>query len=222
MKLNSKEKEKIIERYTSRFNEYGYSPKTLGWGKGGRQGIRFEVLTSPVDPSALTSVLDVGCGFADYYDFIKERGFCGAYTGVEVVGVLADKARELHPEAEIIDDEFMGVDKDGGYDLAIGSGIFNARCHEDMEGYVKETLEKMLELSSVVAVDFMSTHVDYMQEGAYHADPSAMMTTARSLTKRFVLRCDYMPYEFALILFKDDEIGEDNVFTGCNVGGGSR
>ena len=37
--------DKVKERYTQRYNEFGYSPKTLGWIKG-KQNIRFNSLTS--------------------------------------------------------------------------------------------------------------------------------------------------------------------------------
>ena len=214
MKLNKKEKEKIIERYSKRYAEEGYSPATLGWGKGGRQHIRFGLLAGFTDIENTRSVLDVGCGFADFYEFISKKGFKGDYVGVELVDVLAKEALNRHPEIEILEEDFLSTDITGSFDLAIASGLFNAKCHDDMYGYIEKALKKMLSVSKLVAVDFMSTHVDYQQELAFHADPEKLIKVASSLTKRFALRHDYMPYELALFLYADDVIAEDNVFSG--------
>jgi SAM-dependent methyltransferase len=213
LKLSKEEKNKIIDRYTRRYREQGYSPATLGWGKGGRQDIRFNVLAGVTDLTNVGSVLDVGCGFADFYEFIKARGFKGKYVGVELVNVLAEEARKKNKDIEIIEGDFLSIDIHGKFDLSIASGIFNAMCHRNMYQYIKESLKKMLNFSKLVAVDFMSTHVGYQQDVAFHSDPKEIIDIAKSITRRFIVRYDYMPYEFALFLYKDDSISEDNIFS---------
>ena len=48
-----------------------------------------------------STVLDVGCGFADLYGFLKERGWCGRYTGIDIVPGLLSTARERNPEFDL-------------------------------------------------------------------------------------------------------------------------
>src|SRR5262245_24196622 len=126
MPLSPSEQEAVIRRYSGRFAEHGYSPKTLGWDKG-KQDIRFAVLTSQYDFSG-KRVLDIGCGFGDLNRILQQR--CGTnyqYHGVDIVPVLIEKARELYPAGhvrfsieDILNDSFCGQ-----YDYAIASGVFN-------------------------------------------------------------------------------------------------
>jgi 2-polyprenyl-3-methyl-5-hydroxy-6-metoxy-1,4-benzoquinol methylase len=71
MPLPPQEQEAVVQRYSRRFAEHGYSPKTLGWDKG-KQDIRFAVLTSQYD-FAGKRVLDIGCGFGDLNRTLRAR-----------------------------------------------------------------------------------------------------------------------------------------------------
>jgi SAM-dependent methyltransferase len=222
MKLSEKEKEKIVKRYTERYQKFGYSPAALGWGKGGRQDVRFGILTSFVDLRKTDSILDVGCGFADLYDHVRSRGFRGRYVGVELVEPLAEEASRRHRDIEIIRGDFLKLKLKGKFDLAVASGVFNARCSSSMYAYIKASLSKMLGCAKLAAADFMSTYVDYRNEVAFHSDPKKIMDVARQLTRRFVMRYDYMPYEFSLFLFRDASIRANNVFQGYAGSGAGR
>ncbi len=48
MKLSKTDLDATISRYSKRYQQYGYSPRSLGWDKG-KQELRFEVLTSLYD-----------------------------------------------------------------------------------------------------------------------------------------------------------------------------
>ena len=58
----------------------------------------------PVYPRRLNSVLDIGCGFADFYHFLRSRGFNGQYLGVDIVPEFVSLAKESIkdcPNAEV-------------------------------------------------------------------------------------------------------------------------
>jgi hypothetical protein len=63
-----------------------------------------------------------------------------------------------------------------------------------------------------VCVDFMSTEVDFRKPGSWHTDPCWALREAYKLSRRVMLRQDYMPYEFSIIIFKDADISSRNVF----------
>ena len=42
--LSNYDREQTINRYNKRFKEFGYDPKSLGWGIKGRQKERFKIL----------------------------------------------------------------------------------------------------------------------------------------------------------------------------------
>lgn len=204
-----------VTRYEERLRRFGYSPMTLGWGKSGRQAIRFSVLAEAALSDPGMSVLDVGCGFGDLYDFLAANGWRGDYTGVDIVPGLLEVARERHPALAFHElDASVSLGTLPAHDLVVCSGGLNARLrHGDNEAHVRTMLTAMFEAAArIAACDFMTTHVDFRHEDAWHTDPAWAFGLALSLTRRAVLRADYMPYEFALILFKDDRIDDDNVF----------
>ena len=53
-------------------------------------------------------------------------------------------------------------------------------------------------------MDFLSDKVDYQHEHTFHNAPEAVLAFAYGLTRNIVLRNDYMPFEFSILLLKDD------------------
>ena len=65
---------------------------SLLWASPETQSIRFEAIERLADLGG-KSVLDVGCGRADLYDFLHARGIQVAdYIGIEAVPALAEAA----------------------------------------------------------------------------------------------------------------------------------
>lgn len=206
---------RYIERYEGRLKEFGYSPQTLGWGKNGRQEVRFSVLAEPILRMPESSVLDVGCGFADLYDYLAAHGWRGTYHGIDLVPGLVDVARERRPGVRVEVADIAELSGDGAYDFVCASGIFNARLEaDDNAAHIERSVGRMFALSRVAAcVDFMTTYVDFQHPTAWHTDPCWALGMARRLSARFVLRSDYMPFEYALLLYRRDEWSPRNVFT---------
>ena len=205
----------FIKRYEKRLKETGYSPETLGWGTNGRQEVRFSVLAELALREAGSSVLDVGCGFGDLYDFLKLHGWRGHYTGIDIVPGLLEVGRERHPGLDLreadITDSTVSFNQ---YDFVISSGVFNAALPSGRnDAHVEAALRRMLQLCrEATCVDFLSSYVDFQKPGAHHTDPCWAFALAMSITRRVMLRDDYMPYEFSMFLFRDDSVSERRVF----------
>lgn len=212
--MKHEDKQDYINRYTDRLNIFGYSPETLGWGKNGRQDIRFSVLSQPILQLPDCSVLDVGCGFADLYTYLLNNGWNGRYVGTDLVPSLLKVAKERKPNIELYNYDIEEAKTLGKFDFVVASGIFNAKLNNtDNKNHIVHTLTNMLEIAqNMVCVDFMSTYVDFQKEGSWHTDPAWLINQLNMLTKRFSLRYDYMPFEFAVFLHKDDFINSINTF----------
>ena len=89
--------EETINRYCERLKIFGYDPRTLGWGDREQQHYRFaQTLAGPVDFKART-VLDIGCGFGDYRNFLQEVGISvAAYKGWDLNADLINEASRRH------------------------------------------------------------------------------------------------------------------------------
>jgi SAM-dependent methyltransferase len=212
--MDKKDRQIYKERYGSFLKQYGYSPEALGWGKKGRQEVRFSILARHILRHLDASVLDVGCGFADLYRYLKKYHWNGKYTGLDIVDELLNVAREIDPALDLRNEDIAEAEDLGKYDFVVASGIFNAKLmYEDNERHISNTLSRMFDHAGIAAIaDFMSTYVDYQKEGAWHSDPANVIGYARKLSRRFILYYDYMPYEFAMVIFKDDLVSNENVF----------
>lgn len=215
--LPDEDRRATIERYTSRYREHGYSPKSLGWDKG-KQDVRFSVLTSQYD-FAGKSVLDVGCGFGDLNRILRKKCLDDyAYVGIDVVPDLIAEARSRYVGKEInfIVGDFLEVDLADKFDYVVASGIFNHRLrHADPYDLIEAAIAKALSVSrDGLAFDFLSDKVDYRLEHTFHSSPEKVLSIAYKFSRNIVLRNDYMPFEFSLFIFKDDSFArEDTLFS---------
>jgi ubiquinone/menaquinone biosynthesis C-methylase UbiE len=218
--LNEADRKAYIQRYEGRLREFGYSPEALGWGAHGRQPVRFGVLAEPALRRPQGTVLDVGCGFADLYDFLGEHGWHGQYTGIDIVPGLLAEARKRHPDLDLREADITADAASlPACDFVLASGVFNAALAKaDNETHIQTALRAMFGLARVaVTVDFMSSYVDFQKPGSWHTDPGQALAWAKKISRRVALRHDYMPYEFALFIYADDTVSEQNVFCGHEI-----
>ena len=219
MKLGLTDKKTVINRYTERFHEFGYSPKTLGWDKG-KQPLRFSIL-SKIIPSVSTSfsIMDIGCGFGDLYAFLSNsHAAMFQYYGIDIVPTLIQEGESRYPQNNVkfFCGDFLDVPFDLHIDYCIGSGLFNFKLTEDDNyEYIENIIKKAFEISEIgIAFDFLSDQVDYKYELTFHSNPSKILTIAYKYTRNVVLRNDYMPFEFALYMYMDESYQkEDTIFS---------
>ena len=211
--MDKQSKHKYIDRYEGFLRKFGYSPKALGWGKSG-QNIRFSILCADVICDPTSCVLDVGCGFADLYEYLIQQGWHGTYVGIDIVPGLIEVAQSRHPDLELHLVDLLDFSCKIPFDYVIASGIFNIGWEsKDNREYIQQSLQKMFTMAKVaVCVDFLSTYVDYQHSTAWHTDPAWAFAVGKSLSKRVALRHDYMPYEFALFIYRDDMVTTRSVF----------
>lgn len=208
-KMNIDEVERTVKRYDQRYKEFGYSPKSLGWGSG-KQDIRFEVLTSQYDFNQ-KSVLDIGCGFGDLNLHLSSQFHDYEYTGCDLYENFISEGQKRFPHAKFICGDFLQIENLPTYDWAVASGPFN-HVFENGENY--EFIQNvMLKTFSLVkdgfSFDFISDKVDYKENHIFYAAPETILSFAYSLSRNVVLRNNYMPFEFSIFVFKDNSFSKE-------------
>lgn len=214
--FTQKDIDSVIERYTERYNEFGYSPKALGWING-KQDIRFNILTSQYNFEN-KHVLDIGCGFGDLIKAVSKKANAFQYTGVELVDALFTEAKNRYQGDNIhfVKQNILELNTDIIYDYAISSGIFNHKISENNNyEFIEQVIKKALSISKDgLAFDFLSDKVDFIKyDYTFHSSPEKILAIAYKYSRNVILRNDYMPFEFSLFIFKDDSFyKEDTVF----------
>ena len=215
--MPTEDKEIVIDRYSKRFQKFGHSPKTLGWDKG-KQDLRYHVLFEEFDIEN-KSILDIGCGFGDANKLLKSKNKNYTYLGIDIVENLIEEAKKTYTKDKNIDfilDDFLKVNLYKEYDIVVSSGVFNFKLQGgDNYMFINSFMQKAFKLAKDgIAFDFLSDKVDFQYEHTFHSSPSKILDMGYKLTKNIILKNNYMPFEFAIVMFKDETFTkEDTIFT---------
>lgn len=204
--MDERDKQIINQRYTTRLQQYGDDIKTMASGTPERRRVRFDILSQAGDMNG-TSALDIGCGFADFYQYLKDRGIKVKYTGYDINEELIKLCREKYPEAkfEVKDIQNDKIDQD--FDFVISSQTFNNKLqYDDNEKVIRDVLKKAYAICTDrggVAIDMITSYVDFKEENLHYYRPEEIFSFCKTLTKRVVLRHDYPLFEFVVYMYKD-------------------
>lgn len=198
---------KIKKMYEDAYKEHGDSPSSLLTPKG-KNEIRFEALKPFLKNGK--SILDYGCGLGYLLPFIESQKGDIDYHGVDIIPdfIKANKLKYPHGKFSLITEtEFIKKN----YDIVFSSGVFNLKNYEDdsaSRNYAFEKIKDLFEITKEVFVcDFLSKLVDFEQEGAQHFSIDEISNfCSKNLSKRFQIRHDLLPYEFTLVVWKEDKI----------------
>jgi ubiquinone/menaquinone biosynthesis C-methylase UbiE len=176
----------------------------VGWGSVDSQEKRFRVLTE-IGNLDNDSILDVGCGLGAYFDYIHKTHLNLSYTGIDINLNMIQEAQQRHSDIEFIHTNIIADThalNDRKFDYVFLSGALNLstdKHHDTIESIMKE----MFALAKKgVAINFLSVFSDYLTPGEYYCNPEDILQLAFSITKKVVLRHDYMPHDFTIYLYK--------------------
>ena len=123
--MKKEQRERIIKRHHHSVWMHGHSPQALYWANKEVQEIRFDVLLG-CGVSNGDSVLDVGCGFADLYDYMKMNGITTQYTGIDLSPDMINAAKERLPHLTFFQGDLFDLDPpEKSYDWVLLSGALN-------------------------------------------------------------------------------------------------
>jgi ubiquinone/menaquinone biosynthesis C-methylase UbiE len=203
--MNSDDKSWMLARYDERLAKFGDDIRTLGSGTVERRRLRFQILRE-IGITNGASVLDVGCGFGDYFGFLSEHGVTVDYLGVDINPKLLDIARRKYPTAKFLQADIL-TDEITVADYVVASGTVNLALRSaDNYEYVDRMLRRAFSLARRgVAMDFHTSYVDFRVDDIFYYEPEKVFAAAKAITKRVQLRHDYPLFEFCLYLFPDFE-----------------
>lgn len=207
-----------IERYSIRYKQMGHNIKTLGWGTKEQQEYRFiQTLDSNIKFND-KSILDIGCGFGDYLDFIvKNKIDIDRYIGYDMNLDLINEAKKNHSTSfsTFHVENILDTEKKDIADIGVMLGVLNFNLKDKMDNleYSKLFIKKAFDMVKyVLIVDFLSTNLtkNYKKENfVFYHNPIEMLKFAFSLSDNVVLKHNYAPIpqkEFMLFIFKDSTI----------------
>ncbi len=191
--------ERVRTHYIPLLEKFGGTSRAVDYHHSGNHLARFVILAG-IDDFQHASILDVGCGVGHFAAWLKENGYEGDYTGIDLLPEMVAQARELNPEMRF---ELSDILREPGRfraDYVMSSGIFHLGDAHLMH---KVIAAMYAACGKGVAFNTLSTWNDAgLQRGFFCADPLETLTFCRTLTPHILLRHDYLPHDFTIFLYR--------------------
>lgn len=198
----------LIDLYTSHYKTYGATPQGLGWGIKDRTTIRYQILSSRWDLEGVT-ILDVGCGFGDFYGFLAQQKIKHIlHTGIDINPSFIRIAKKRYPKTTFRVCDLTETTSIGISDYVFASGLFNDRMPHAKPRIVQLLKAIRAHTKKGFAVNFLSNKVDYQLPHAHHTDPAWALDLCYTFSNNIVLRNDYMPFEFTVFVDVNEQFDQ--------------
>lgn len=192
--------DRIAGFYDSLVRQHGHSPQACHYGRAASQAVKFQVL-SEIMPLAGKTILDVGCGFADFADYLERHHKNIRYSGIDLSPRMVRQAKKLHPGLDIRQGNILDL-SGKKFDLVTCNGIFYL-LGKNADLIMRRMVRKMYDLAEeAVAFNSLSAWAPDKNKREFYADPVETLRFCRSLTPRLQLRHDYHKRDFTVYLFK--------------------
>ncbi len=197
--------------YQNLYEVHGRNSKSVQHVSYMEQRKRFEILSDNV--GLKDKVIDLGCGLADFYFYLKSNGFEGQYLGLDFVDQFIKSNREHYWGDQNAKFQVFDLYQDyivPEYDHIILCGVFNNKM-ADNYSFMKTSVRKMYAAANQsISFNMLSTYVDYQDDALYYFDPKEVFDFCKKEISPFVtLKHDYglggnnYPYEFTLFIRKN-------------------
>jgi len=195
--------DKIIDFYDRNLKKHQNSFKSAAWGSRKSQEKRFDLLCELADFKN-SSILDVGCGIGDFYGWARRKRKSINYTGIDITPSAIELAKNKYPGVDFYVKDIHSIRyARTKYDYVIASGIFNRKVGKHYN-FVSKSITNMFKLCNKgIAFNIMSNRADFMQKDEYYADPGRILDFCLKISRKTILRHDYMPHDFTIYMYKD-------------------
>ena len=197
----------IQDYYRKRIMEFGSTAKGVDWNSEKSQVQRFEKLIEFLSLDKADSVLDFGCGYGAFLDYLKNKNLFPKYTGVDIVEEMINLATLRQPnEASRF---FTTLPFNQNWDYVILSGIFNIKGStsiQEWENYLTHTLDLLFtKARKGLSFNLLTSKNDLnrRKQNLYYSDPDKISSII-NINPPYTLIIDhsYELFEFTVTILK--------------------
>ena len=201
-KLSETDRKGIVTLYENRLKKHGISLRTMGWRDKKQQNTRFKKLAS-IGRLQDKKILDVGCGFGDFYSYLTEKGVRTEYTGYDLSPEVIKAARKKQPRLKFEVKDILQKNIKSKFDYVFASGVLNKRVSNN-PAYAMEMIAAMFKLCRLgIAINLFTTRVDFIEEDFYYYPISEVLKFAKELSHSVAIKRNYPLSDFTLYIHKD-------------------
>ena len=205
--MNEKVENDIIEYYENKLRLFGNNFKGVDWNSKKSQYLRFDQLIKVIKEKRNFSILDYGCGYGAFLNFLYKKFKQFNFYGYDISSAMIDSARinnDLSHSSWI--SEFDKLEK---ADYVTSSGVFNVKLDINSKEWLKyiiQTIQCFNHLSRLgFSFNLLSSYHDkkFSSSKLFYGDPSYFFDFCKNnFSKNVSLLHDYNLYEFTIIVRK--------------------
>lgn len=200
--------EGLKKHYEPRIEKFKDNSRVLDWENVDAQFKRFRAMTDNIDLHG-KSVLDVGCGCGDLYGLMKEKQSKPAYTGVDILEKMIERAAVEYPDAaffcaDIFSADFCVVDSFGcsTFDIIFTSGIFNLNVGNN-EDFLKKAVPVLAELADEAFIfNLLDPASPDRDDNYFYYKPESAVKLASEFSADIKIIKGYLANDYTLICLK--------------------
>ncbi len=200
----------IDKFYQDNLQQFGSTAKGVGWKNDEAQRVRFSQLFKLVTSKKTFSINDLGCGVADFVDFLTAEKANFIYRGYDMMPEMIQRAKAKFVGNELVLLQIISnITEISQADYTIASGIFNIRLATSDEVWLRHILDTITIMNSRSSLGFafniLSIYSDpeFRKAELYYADPLYLFDFCkRTFTRNVALLHDYGQYDFTIIVRK--------------------
>ena len=192
--------ERIEKHYIDRIRTVDDHAAVLDWENADAQHLRFSALVDNINLRDV-SLLDVGAGLGDLWNYLKQRGVAVDYHGVDILPDMVRRACVTHPDArftcaDIFSDRHV---LDETYDVVYTSGIFNINLGNNDE-FLHGALGVFFRVAKRhVVFNLLHERSNDPEPKYWYTTPEKALAVVREFTDDAIVVDDYLPNDFTVI-----------------------
>lgn len=192
----------VAQYYDDRIIQHGPTHKAVDASSDEALLARYKVLSEVCDLSN-KSVLEVGCGYGAFGNYLKTNYPSINYTGVDISELMIEAGQELYSNLNLLHADVMqlGTVFNEGYDVVLCQGLFYLL--DDFE-QVKALIAKMFSLTrDCLAFTSVCQWPYGPSDDELRIDPVATLEYCQTLTQNVHLRYGYWPGDICFYLYRN-------------------
>ncbi len=203
---------KIKNVYRDLFKKYGDSPISVKARDKKQQYKRFKNLIRCCEISKNDTILDLGCGSGEFYEFVKKFKI-SKYCGIDFLDEFVNIGRKKYNNFRKVKFIKLDIEKNQlpkNYDWVFLSGTFNDKKKNSNQMMFKILRKMYLACNKGIVFNSLSKHVDFEDNKLFYSSPEDVLKFCiKNLSKFYVLRSDYqlkkdvIPFEYSMCIKKN-------------------
>jgi len=167
--------ELTINAYKKQITKHGFSSKGVFWQNNQTQNARFDALLKGIVKSDINgniSITDYGCGYGEFYNYIKNKSFMSSssFIGYDIVDTFILEAKKNFPEVNWICSDEISLETDyifisGALNMAFNYSI------DEWEYFLQKQLEICFKYTNkVLAFNLLYSPKRKIENGLYYTE----------------------------------------------------